>query len=157
MKSCASLFAAIVAVAVVLIGFQAASGQGTVTLEASSDCYAVGDTVRFTLTNNTDSTIQMPHSPVWSVWDASGDTLVYPALVFWVTVPLGPDSSETYQWPQIDYHLNQVSQGPYWVEVTYSPQLVHWNPNFTVTDSFYVGGASATEQSTWGSIKSLYR
>lgn len=157
MKSCASLFAVIVAVAIVLIGFQAASGQGTVTLEASSDCYAVGDTVRFTLTNNRDSTIYMPCSPVWSVWDASADTLVYPALVLWVIVPLGPDSSETYQWPQIDYHFNQVSQGSYWVEVTYSPQMVPWNPNFTVTDSFYVGGASATELSTWGSIKSLYR
>ena len=113
MKSCKSLFAAIIVVAVVLVGFQAASGQGTVTLEASSDCYAVGDTVRFTLMNGSDSTIYMPHSPVWSVWDASADTLVFPALVLWIIVGLGPDSSATYQWPQIDYHLNQVSQGPY--------------------------------------------
>lgn len=157
MKSCKSLFAAIIVVAVVLVGFQAASGQGTVTLEASSDCYAVGDTVRFTLMNGSDSTIYMPHSPVWSVWDASADTLVFPALVLWIIVGLGPDSSATYQWPQIDYHLNQVSQGPYRVEVTYSPQMSPWNPNSTVTDSFYVGGASATEPSTWGRIKSLYR
>jgi hypothetical protein len=157
MEHRARLFAAILAVALVLAGLGAAFAQGTVTLEASSDCYAVGDTVRFTLTNNTDSTIYMPYSPVWSVWDASADTLVYPYLVFWVTVPLGPDSSETYLWPQFDYHLNQVSQGPYWVEVTYSPQLVPWNPNSTVIDSFYVGGASATEPGTWGSIKSMYK
>ncbi len=157
MKPCARLFATIVTVALVLIGLGVAFAQGTVTLEASSDCYAVGDTVRFTLTNNRDSTIYMPHSPVWSVWDASGDTLVYPASVWWVIVPLGPDSSETYKWPQIDYHFNQVGEGPYWVEVTYSPRMVPWNPNFTVTDSFYVGGASTTEPGTWGSIKSLYR
>ena len=157
MKNCARLCAVLAALGVLLLAGQAAIAQGTVTLEASSDCYAVGDTVRFTLTNGLDSTIYMPHSPVWSVWDATGDTLVFPNLVYWITVPLGPDSSETYKRPQIDYHLNQVSQGPYWVEVTYSPQLEPWNPNFTVTDSFYVGGASAAEPSTWGSIKSLYR
>ena len=157
MKNCESLSVLILAVAVMAIGCQAAYAQGTVTLDASSDCYAVGDTVRFTLANGLDSTIYMPYSPVWSVWCATGDTLVFPNLVYWVTVPLGPDTSETYTWPQIDYHLNQVSQGPYWVEVTYSPQLVPWNPSFTVTDSFYVGGASAAEPSTWGSIKALCR
>jgi hypothetical protein len=157
MKSYPRSFSVIMAVAVVLVGFEAASAQDTVTLVTSDDCYVVGDTVSFTLTNNLDSTIYMPHSPVWSIWDATGDTLVYPSTVFWVVVPFGADSSETYKWPQIDYHLNQVPQGPYWVEVTYSPQLEPWNPAFTVTDSFYVGGASVTEQGTWGSIKSMYR
>ena len=157
MKSCARLFPIIIAVAMALAGAGVVSAGGTVTLEASEDCYVVGDTVSFTLTNGLDSTIHMPHSPVWSVWCATGDTVVYPNIVFWVIVPLGPDSSETYKWPQTDYHLNQVAQGPYWVEVTYSPQLVPWNPSYTVTDSFYVGGASATEQGTWGSIKSLYK
>lgn len=157
MKQCYRLFSVIVAVAAVLGAFGAASQQDSVTLVTSEDCYVVGDTVSFTLTNNRDSTIYMPHSPVWSIWDATGDTLVYPASVFWIVVPLGADSSETYRWPQIDYHLNQVPQGPYWVEVTYSPQLEPWNPAFTVTDSFYVGGATATEYGTWGRIKSIYR
>lgn len=157
MNQCARLFSLLTAGAIILAGFGAASASGTVTLVASDDCYVVSDTVSFTLTNGLDSTIYMPHSPVWSIWDAGADTLIFPASVFWVVVPLGPDSSETYKWPQIDYHLNQVSQGPYRVEVTYSPTLEPWNPNFTVQDSFYVGGASAVEVGTWGSIKSLYR
>jgi hypothetical protein len=144
-------------VAAALAGFAMASAQDSVILETSEYCYTVGDTVSFTLTNNRDSTIHIPHSPEWSVWDASGDTLIFPSTVFWVIVSLPADSSDTYYWPQIDYHLNQVAQGTYWVEVTYSPQLVPWDPSFTVTDTFYIGGASATDLSTWGNIKGLYR
>jgi hypothetical protein len=143
--------------AVLLLACGMATASGTVTLVASEDCYVVGDTVSFTLTNGLDSTIYMPHSPVWSVWDAAADTVVYPYIVLWVIVPFGPDSSETFNWPQVDYHLNQVGQGPYEVKVTYSPTLVPWNPAFTVQDSFYVGGASDIEEGTWGSIKSMYR
>jgi hypothetical protein len=128
-----------------------------VTLETLEDCYAVGDTVHFTLTNNRDSTIHMPCLPPWSIWDASADTLVYPNTVFWMIVGLGPDSSETYGWSQIDYHFNQVPQGQYWVEITYSRRLVPWNPAFTVADTFSIGGASSLDTGTWGSIKSLYR
>jgi hypothetical protein len=157
MKGRAWLYSAVIAAALVAAGFSAASAAGTVTLVASDDCYAVGDTVSFTLANGRDSTIYMPHSPVWSIWDAAADTLVYPSIVLWVIVSLGPDSSETYKWPQIDYHFNQVSQGSYLVTVTYSPTLEPWNPNFTVQDSFYVGGASTVEAGTWGSIKSMYR
>jgi hypothetical protein len=145
------------AVTAALAGFAIASAQDSVSLETSEYCYTVGDTVSFTLTNNRDSAIYMPHLPEWSIWDVSGDTLVYPSTVFWIIVSLGPDSSDTFYWPQIDYHLNQVSQGSYWVEVTYSPQLEPWNPNYTVTDTFYVGGASTTEPGTWGDIKALYR
>lgn len=157
MNQCARLFSAFIVVVMMLAGFGAASASGTVTLVASDDCYVVGDTVSFTLSNGLDSTIYMPHSPVWSVWDATADTLIFPGSVFWVVVALGADSSETYKWPQIDYHLNQVGQGPYRVEVTYSPTLEPWNPNVTVQDSFYVGGASDVEVGTWGSIKSMYR
>ncbi len=135
----------------------AASAQGLVTLNASQSCYAVGDTVAFTLYNGRDSTIYMPHDPVWSVWDATADTLVFPSTVFWVIVPLGPDSSATYLWPQIDYHLNQVSAGNYAVDVGYSKRMDPWDASHTVTDTFYIGGASRIEPGTWSSIKALYR
>ena len=157
MRLCYRMFSVFLAVAAVLLGLQAAFAQGSVTLVCSDDCYVVGDTVSFTLTNGLDSTIHMPCSPAWSVWCATGDTLIFPNTVFWVITPFGPDSSETYKWPQIDYHLNQVAQGPYWVELTYSPTLEPWNPAFTVTDSFYVGGSSVTKPGTWGSIKSIYK
>jgi hypothetical protein len=140
------------------LGVFTCEAQATdVTLESSEDCYAVGDTVYFTLSNHRDSTIYMPCLPPWSIWDASADTLVYPGTVFWVIVGLGPDSSETYGWSQIDYRLNQVTQGTYWVEVTYSRRLNPWNAAFTVVDTFYVGGASSLEVSTWGRVKALYR
>jgi hypothetical protein len=138
-----------------MLAFETASAD--VTLETSMECYAVGDTVYFTLDNQRDSTIYMPCSPPWSVWDASADTLVFPGTVFWVIVGLGPDSSETYGWSQIDYHLNQIAQGTYWVEITYSRRLDPWNAAFTVADTFYVGGASAVDVSTWGRIKGMYR
>jgi hypothetical protein len=156
-KACARLFVSAVVFVAVLGGLAAVSAQDSVTLEASESCYAVGDTVAFTLTNNRDSTIYMPCSPEWSIWDTSADTLIYPNTVFWVIVPLGPDSSETYKWPQFDYHLNQVSQGTYAVNITYSPQLVPWDPSYTVTDTFYIGGASAVEPGTWGGIKRLFK
>ena len=151
------LTCAVSAVAVILVLAACAFAQSSVTLVASEDCYVVGDTVSFTLSNGLDSAIYLPCSPAWSVWDATGDTLVFPNTVFWVITSFGADSSETYKWPQIDYHLNQVAQGPYWVEITYSPTLEPWNPAYTVTDSFYVGGASTTEYGTWGRIKSMYR
>jgi hypothetical protein len=144
-------------VAAALAGAATVAAQGSVTLETSDYCYTVGDTVSMTLTNNRASRIYMPHSPVWSIWDVSADTLIYPSTVFWIIVPLGPDSSETYKWPQIDYHLNQVSQGSYWVEVGYSNQMEPWDPSNTVTDTFYIGGASNTDRGTWGGIKALYR
>ncbi|MGD9140454.1 MAG: hypothetical protein PVJ42_02835 [bacterium] len=157
MNQYARVLLIIAAAAIVMPGFGAASADGTVTLLASDDCYAVGDTVSFTLANGLDSAIHMPHVPVWSVWDTGADSVVYPQDVFWVVVSLPADSSATYKWPQIDYHLNQVSQGLYRVKVTYSPTLEPWNPSFTVQDSFYVGGASDVELRTWGRVKSLYR
>jgi hypothetical protein len=117
----------------------------------------VGDTVDFTLANGRDSTIWMPHDPVWSIWDATADTLIYPYYVLWVIVSLGPDSSVTYQWPQIDYHLNQVSQGNYAVNIGYSKRMNPWDASHTVTDTFYIGGPSRVEPGTWSSIKALYR
>ena len=110
MRPCVRLLCSTMVLAAMIAVAAAASAQDSVTLETSEYCYTVGDTVSFTLTNNRDSTIYMPHSPVWSIWDVSADTLIFPSPVFWIIVPLGPDSSETYDWPQIDYHLNQVSQ-----------------------------------------------
>jgi hypothetical protein len=130
-----------------------------VTLETSLECFEIGDTVTFTLTNNRDSTIYMPHDPPWLVFDASADTLIYPSIVLWVIVTLGGDSSATYDWDQIDYHWNQVPEGTYWVQISYSEQLEPWELN-TVADTFEVKTdcpSTGTEGATWGSIKRLFR
>ena len=157
MRPLAIFCSSLAAIALLSTYCSAVWAQGTVTLEASASCYAVGDTVAFTLANDRDSTIWMPHDPVWSIWDTSADTLIYPYYVFWVIVSLGPDSSATYQWPQIDYHFNQVAQGNYAVNVGYSKRLEPWNAGNTVTDTFYIGGASMVEPGTWSGIKALYR
>jgi len=156
-RVCSRFFSGVLVPIFMLAVCFTAVAQGSVTLETSEACYAVGDTVSFTLYNGRDSTIYMPHDPVWSVWDASADTLIYPQFVLWVSVPLGPDSSLTYDWPQIDYHLNQVSQGNYAVSVGYSKRMSPWDASHTVTDTFYIGGASRVEPGTWSGIKALYR
>jgi hypothetical protein len=130
-----------------------------VTLETSADCFEVGDTVSFTLTNDRDSTIYMPHEPPWLVYDASADTLIFPSTVLWVIVPLGGNSSATYEWDQRDYHLNQVPEGTYSVKISYSEQLDPWDLS-TVSDTFDVKTecpGTGVETTNWGSIKRLFR
>jgi len=143
--------------AALLLGGPAAAGE--VTLESTLDCYEVGDTVSFTLTNGLDSTIHMPHSPVWAVFDLAADTLIYPSLVLWVIVPLGPDSSETYVWDQKDYFFTQVDTGRYEVRVSYSEQLDPWELN-ALADTFAIQEecpSTGTNETTWGSLKALFR
>ena len=61
---------AMLVLVVVLLGSLAASPhRQEVTLQTSAECYAIGDTVSFTLTNGRDSTIYFPCLPVWSIWD----------------------------------------------------------------------------------------
>lgn len=37
----------------------------------------------FTLANSSGSVLWVSHIPVWSIRDASADSLVYPLFVFW--------------------------------------------------------------------------
>jgi hypothetical protein len=147
---------ALIAVAVVLLGSVAALPfRQEVTLQTSAGCYAVGDSVRFTLSNGLDSTIYFTHLPVWSIWDDAADTLVFPLFVFWVITGLGPDSSATYAWDQRDYGGNQVAAGTYRVEVDYN--LGQPGTGATVADTFLIGGQSPTQLTSWGAIKSMWR
>lgn len=129
-----------------------------VTLVTSSGCYELGDTVSFTLTNNLDSTIYMPRSPVWTIYESASDSLVYPSVVLWIIVPLSGNSDATYTWPQTDHHGNAVAAGTYWVEVRYSPQMEPWVVS-TVADTFDIKAScpsTAVDPATWGSIKRLF-
>jgi len=154
-----SLATRLAATALSLLLPAGAAGGDEVTLESAFDCYEAGDTVSFTLTNDRDSTIYMPHSPVWVVYDLSADTLVFPLNVFWVIVPLGPDSSETYVWDQKDYLSTQVDTGEYVVRVSYSERMEPWELN-ALADTFAIREdcpSTATWETTWGSLKSLFR
>ena len=149
----------LVTMMLVFAGALSASVAQDVTLDASRDCYELGDSVSFTLTNNRNSTIYMPHDPTWTVFDAGADTLVYPSVYLWVIVTLAGNSAVTYTWTQTDYHSNSVPAGRYWVEVSYSPQMDPWAVT-TVADTFDIKvncPSTALEASSWGSIKRLYR
>ena len=137
-----------------LAGMAAWSSADEITFETSAECYALGDTVDFTLDNGSDSTLTFYYLPQWSIWDASADTLVFPQYVLWVVTTFAPDSTQTWSWDQNDYMGNPVSAGSYWVELTFDFGAA--GP-VTMADTFAVGGASPVESVSWGAIKSLYR
>lgn len=137
-----------------LTGLVAWSSADEITFQTSADCYALGDTVDFTLYNGSDSTLTFYFLPQWSVWDASADTLVFPQYVLWVVTTFAPDSTQTWSWDQSNYMGNPVSAGTYWVELTFD--LGSAGP-VTMADTFMVGGVSPVESASWGAIKSLYR
>jgi hypothetical protein len=126
-----------------------------VTLETSEDCYALGDTVHITVTNNLDATVYMPSDPPWSIRDASADTFVC-CYVLWVIISLDGHDSLTYGWDQTNYMGNPVPAGTYYVQLSYSHQQEPWDPH-AVIDTFTIGGPSPAPAQSWGSIKPLWR
>ena len=149
------VLALLVAASAVLVSPALAPTNSEVTLNTSQTCYASGDTVAFTLANNSDSVLWMNRMPVWSIRDVSADSLIYPLYVYWVYVSLDTNESATYQWDQCDYHGNQVAAGTYLVKVSGTLGLA--GPGVTVADTFDIGGASPVESETWGRLKSLWR
>jgi hypothetical protein len=129
-----------------------------VLLSTSRPCYAPGDTVSFTLSNQRSSSIFMPYSPAWDVFDATGFQ-VAPLIHFTVVIELPGETTVTYAWLQNDHDGNQVHSGAYRVEVAYSPQMNPWNPMllsmaFVIDESC---SATAAAPVPWSQIKGLYR
>jgi len=136
-------------------GSIASAGRGTVTLDTSQSSYCSGDTVRFTLANDTDSSFWMNCAPPWSVRSVSPDSLVFPLYVYWLYWSMAPDSSIVYTWDQKDYHGNQVPQGNYYVRVRGT--LGMQGQSVTVVDTFSVTGASDAAPTSWGSLKAGWK
>jgi hypothetical protein len=154
MKRFSQVFALVLLSSLVLISPAFAPTTSEITLNTSRACYASGDTVAFTLTNNSDSVFWVSHLPVWSIRDVAADSLVYPLFVYWVFVSLDTNQSATYQWNQRDYHGTQVPAGTYLVRV--SGTLGKLGQAVTVADTFDIGGASQTVPDSWGSVKSRW-
>ena len=129
-----------------------------VLLSTSRPCYAPGDTVSFTLTNHRPSSIFMPDSPPWDVFDATGFQ-VAPLIHFTVVIELRGGTAVTYSWLQNDHDGNQVHSGAYRVEVAYSPQMNPWNPMLLSMPFVIEERCSATAAASvpWSQIKGLYR
>ncbi len=138
-----------------LAGTAAISSRSDLTIETDATSYCSGDTVCFTITNNSDSTVWINNLPGWSVWDASADTLILPLYVFWAMWSIDPDSSEIDCWTQIDYHLNQVPQGQYYVKITGT--LGNGGGSVTAADTFNITGASPVAEESWSRFKTNWR
>jgi len=144
------VFAALVLLAA--SAFTTALVRDEVTITTDRECYALGDTVTITVTNNLDSTSTMFSQPPWTIYEASTDSFVC-CYVYHVIIYLAGHDSLVYEWPQIDYLLNPVQAGSYYVTMGYQdPSGLH-----TVSDTFEVGGLSSSEQTSWGHLKSQWR
>lgn len=153
------VLSAAVLTAIVFGGWTALGIAGEVTLETDTDCYEIGDTVSFSFSNGLNDTIWTPCDPPWVIWDATGDTLIYPSLVFWVVSAIDSNSSVIYHWDQDDFLFNSVSTGTYCVEISYSEAFDPWNL-ISVADTFEIKdtcGTTAREPLSWGKIKKLFR
>jgi hypothetical protein len=155
MRSVLAVCSIVVIVALAIAGSVASSGRGSVTLQTSASSYCSGDTVSFTLANDTDSSLWLIYAPPWSVHSVSPDSLIVPLYVYWLYWSVGPDSSITYTWNQKDYHGNQVPQGSYYVKV--SGSLGQQGQAVTVVDTFSVTGASGAVPTSWGGLKAGWK
>ena len=156
MRLATRLSLAVAVCCLLLAGTAATSSRSDMTIETDAASYCSGDTVCFTITNNSDSLLWISNLPGWTVWDASADTLIYPLYVLWVMWSIDSDSSATGCWPQIDYHLNQVPAGQYYVKT--DGVLGTGGPGVSAADTFSITtGASPAEEESWSTIKSFWR
>ena len=155
MRIATRLCLAVAVVCLLLAGTAAVSSRSDLTIETDAATYCSGDTVCFTITNNSDSTLWISNMPGWSVWEAAADTLIFPLYVLWAMWSIDPDSSVMDCWPQIDYHLNQVPQGKYYV--TIDGVLGNGGPSASAVDTFTITGASSVSPTSWSEAKSRWR
>ncbi len=149
---------------VLLVSFLPAGGPARaidVTLECSADFYAQGDTVFFTWTNNTDSTIVAANTPPYEIYDAETN-----AQICVTSLPmeyhLGPHQWVRLEWDQLDCWWNPVPPGPYIARIHFVIGVPP--PEFVVEDGFVIRDASAVdeedprrERGSWGRVRSLFR
>ena len=67
--------------------------------------------------------------------------------------PLPPDSAQDYWWDQMDYHLNQVPTGTYYVTVTGALGTT----SVTVRDTFDITESTEAVPASWGKIKAGWK
>lgn len=150
----------VVFVASFLLAGEAARGID-VTFECSADFYAQGDTVFFTWTNNTDTTIVASNHPPYEIYDAETN-----AMICVTSLPmefhLGPHQWVRLEWDQLDCLWNPVPPGPYIARISFVMGVPP--PFFEVEDSFVILDPASvpeegprSERGSWGRVRSLFR
>ena len=135
-----------------------------VTLECSADFYTVGDSVFFTWTNGTDSTLVAAYHPPYEIYDETTGQLIY-AGELPMEFYLGPNEVALLDWDQLDHFDEQVPPGVYRVHITFVIyEHIPPPPWFGVEDCFRILGASSVEddnaavsETSWGRIKQRHR
>lgn len=137
------------------------AGAIDVTFECAADYYASGDSVFFTWTNNTDSTIVAGNHPPFDIYHADTNELVC-VISLPMEFHLGPHETAYLDWDQLDCEWNLVPPGRYIARIGFVIGMPP--PYFIVEDDFViVAPASVPEDgptvqgATWGRVRSEYR
>ena len=132
---------------------------GEVTLDVAKDYYDVGETVWFTIANETGLEVYFPHMPIYEIRDHTG-TEIYPGIHSTVLVGFGPGQSETFSWEQVYSGGGQVPAGMYFVTADWYYAKEPPASKSRIADVFYIVDMSGVEPpapSSWGRIKGLFR
>jgi hypothetical protein len=129
--------------------------EADITLSLSQPSYEVGDTVSFTLANQTEWVIQLPAWPPWRITDSLGVTLA-PCGVVPIIVEFHPGRSDYWEWNQLTcWDGPQVPQGRYRLSVDYWSECCP-GENFSV-EAWFTIGMVPVEPTTWGRVKAVFR
>jgi hypothetical protein len=125
------------------------------TLECTAEEYALGDSVLFRWTNNTDSSLVAGNTPPYLIFDVDTEENVYGGqlpLEYW----LPPQSYVDLFWDQRDWEGNPVGPGEYRVEIGFT---FNGNPppGDVVEDWFEIVDPTPVRPGSWGRVRSLFR
>ncbi len=140
---------------------QCFADSSAVRLECSADNYALGDSVFFVWTNDTDSTLSAGNRPPYEIYDATNG-----ALIYWGPLPmeyaLAPHHSVELSWDQRDGFGLPVPAGSYTVVIGYV--FNDAPPGFSVEDRFSILVPASVPDAnppvvvtTWGKLRRHYR
>jgi len=146
-----------------LLSAQSLASSPRYTLECSADSYALGDSVFFTWTNNTDSTLVAQCQPPFEIYDAITGEMLYAGELpteFW----LPPHESAYLNWAQQDFFGNQVPPGAYLAYISFTfngnppPPWDHVEDWFRILLPASVPDSGpAISASSWGRLKQSCR
>jgi hypothetical protein len=151
-------------VACLLVGLVGGASVGLaqeVTLAVEEPTYAVGDTVVFVWTNDTDSTLVAVNLPPYEIYDFdSGELVAGPLLPTEYHLP--PHTAARLTWDQqggnLGEGLQQVPEGHYSVEIYY--YIVHENVGHFaghLVEDFWIMDVSPVQPVSWGAIKAMMK
>lgn len=130
-----------------------------VTLEIFSECYLIGDTVYFAITNGLSSTVAFYQQPIYEIRDSSG-TEIYPVVhIPWI-IHFEPAHSDTFFWTQQYSEGGQVPEGMYYITASWYVQSGPPDPGGTAADTLWIAETSGVEPPfffSWGRVKALFK